>query len=84
MWGTKGSILGPLLFLIYINNMPEAVKSTLFLYIDDSCLVFQRKVVIEIEKQLNRDFINICEWLIDNRLSIHFGEDKTKSILNVK
>ena len=46
-----------------------------------TCLVFQGKDVIEIEKQLNKDFTNICEWFADNRLSIHFGEDKTKSIL---
>ena len=61
--------------------MPQAVKSNLFLYADDSCLIFQGKDVIEIEKQLNEDFTNICEWFVDNRLSIHFGEDKTKSIL---
>ena len=53
----------------------------LFLYADDSCFVFQGKDAIEIEKQLNEDFTNICEWFVDNRLSIHFGEDKTKSIL---
>ena len=53
----------------------------MFPYADDSCLVFQGKNVIEIEKQLNWDFKNICEWFVDNRLSIHFGEDKTKSIL---
>ena len=73
----QGSILGPLLFLIYVNDMPQAVKSNLFLYADDSCLVFQGNDV----KQLNEDFTNICEWFVDNRLSIHFGEDKTKSIL---
>ena len=77
----QGSILGPLLFLIYVNDMPQGVKSNLFLYADDSCLVFQVKNVIETEKQLNGDFTNICEWFVDNRLSIHFGEDKTKSIL---
>ena len=42
---------------------------------------FSGKNVIEIERQLNGDFKNICEWFVDNRLSIHFGEDKTKSIL---
>ena len=31
--------------------------------------------------QLNEDFANICDWFVDNKLSIHFGEDKTKSIL---
>ena len=60
--------------------MPQAVKSNLFLYANGSCLIFQGKDVIEIEKQLNGDFTNICEWFVDNRLSIQFGEDKTKSI----
>ena len=30
---------------------------------------------------MNNDFSNLCEWFLDNKLSIHFGEDKTKSIL---
>ena len=77
----QGSVWGPLLFLIYVNDMPHAVKSNLFLYADDSCLVFQGKDVIEIEKQLKKDFTNISKWFADNRLSIHFGEDKIKSIL---
>ena len=77
----QGSILGPLLFLLYINDMPQSVKCDLFLYADDSCLVFQHKNVKEIEKQLNEDFANLCDWFVENKLSIHFGEDKTKSIL---
>ena len=61
--------------------MPQAVKSNLFLYADDSCLMYQHWDVEEIEKQLNKDFENICDWFIDNKLSIQFGEDKTKSII---
>ena len=68
----QGSILGPLLFLVYFNNMPHAVKSNLFLYADDSCLMYQHRDVEEIEKQLNKDFENICDWFVDNKLSIHF------------
>ena len=79
----QGSILGPLLFLLYINDMPESVSSELFLYADDSCLVFQHKDVKEIEKQLNKDFSDLCDWFVENKLSIHFGDDKTKSILFV-
>ena len=76
-----GSILGPLLFLIYVNDMSQTVKSNLFLHAADSCLAFQGKHVIEIEEQLNEDFTNICERFVDNRVSIHFGEYKSKSIL---
>ena len=61
--------------------MSQTVKCHLFLYADDSCLVCQHKDINEIEKQLNVDFSNICDWFVDNKLSIHFGEDKTKSIL---
>ena len=75
------SILGPLLFLIYVNDTQMAVQCDLFLYADDTCLVFQSKTVEDIEKQLNEDFANICDWFVDNKLSIHFGKDKTNSIL---
>ena len=71
MWGTTRVHSGTLLFLIHLNDMPQAVRSNLFLYADDSCV----ECVIKIEKQLNGDFTNICEWFVDNRLSIHFGED---------
>ena len=73
----QGSILGPLLFLIYVNDMPQAVNSNLFLYADDSCLMFQHKEFKKIEKVLNNDFENIGDWFVDNKSSIHFGEDKT-------
>ena len=79
-----GSILGPLLFLIYVNDMPQAAKSTLFLYWNDLCILYQHKEVDEIEKHLNKDFENICDWFVDNKLSTRFGEDKTKSIIFLK
>ena len=77
----QGSILGPLLFLLYVNDMPQAVNSELLLYADDTCLIYMGKDTKTIEEQLNRDFNSLCEWFIDNKLSIHFGEEKTKSIL---
>ena len=42
---------------------------------------FSGNHVTEIEKQLNGDFTNICKWFVDDRLSIHFGADITKSML---
>ena len=40
------------------------------------------KDINEIEKQLNEDFENICDWLVNKKLSIHFGDDKAKFILS--
>ena len=77
----QGSILGPLLFLLYVNDIKQAVDCDLLLYADDSCLVYQHKDVKEIERNLNKNFSNVCDWFVDNKLSIHFGEDKTKCIL---
>ena len=74
------SILGPLLFLLYVNDMVQAVNCDL-LYADDTGLIFQHKDINIIEQQLNGNFSNIYDWFVDNKLSIHFGEDKTKSIL---
>ena len=41
----------------------------------------QHRDVNKIKKQLNKDFENVSDWFVDNKLSIHFKEDKTKSIL---
>ena len=57
------SILGPLQFLIYVNDIPKTVKSNLLLYADNSCLVFQGKDVIRFEKQLNRDCTNYLQMM---------------------
>ena len=61
--------------------MPQTVKSNLFLYANDSCLIYQHRDIEEIEKQLNKDFENVCYWFVDNNISIHFVEDETKSNL---
>ena len=52
----QGSILGPLLFLLYVNDMKQAVDCDLFLYADDSCLVYQNKDASKIEQNLNKNF----------------------------
>ena len=44
-------------------------------------VVFQHSDTKVIEANLNENFKNLCEWFVDNKLSVHFGEDKTKCIL---
>ena len=73
----QGSILGPLLFLIYVNDMSGAVSNKLLLYADDSAILVADKV--NIETVLQNELEIVSEWLVDNKLSLHLG--KTESIL---
>ena len=51
------------------------------IYAGDKSLVCQHKDISKIENQLNEDFCSICDWFVDNKLSMHFSENKTKLIL---
>ena len=59
------SILGQILFLIYVNDIPQAAKCDLFLHDDYSFLICQHRDSNKIEKQLNEDFPNIYDWFVD-------------------
>ena len=63
--------------------MSQIVKCNLFLYANGACLACQHDDInnINIENQLTEYFCNLCDWFVDNKLSIEFSEDKTKSIL---
>ena len=75
------SILGLQIFLLYVNDMSNSVDCDLLLYADDSCLIFTGPDLKTIEENLNTNFNSLCDWFVENKLSIHFGEDKTKSIV---
>ena len=76
----QGSILGPLLFTIYINDMKQSAPNCdLYLYADDSMLMFSHKDVNVIENTLSKEMDSVYNWLVSNRLSLHMG--KTESIL---
>ena len=75
----QGSILGPLLFSVYVNDMSNSITCDLCLYADDSLLMVSGKNIKEIEHKLTTEMYNISEWLESNKLSLHLG--KTESIL---
>ena len=75
----QGSILGPTLFLCYINDMSVALKCGLALYADDSALIASGPDANLVAAFLSEQLTSRRSWLIDNRLSLHVG--KTESIL---
>ena len=78
----QGFILGQLISLLYVNDRPQSLSNAgSYLYADDTCIFYQHEDVKKIENVLNKEFSPLCQWFIDNKLSFHFGEDKTKSIL---
>ena len=55
----QGSILGPLLFLLYINGILQALSNThTYLYAEDTSFFCQHNDVMEIENVLNKEFAN--------------------------
>jgi hypothetical protein len=76
----QGSILGPILFLIYINDIPSFVKnSTIDLYADDSTLHVSDYNIHNIQLNLQNDLDRIATWCSFNNMSIH--PNKTKCML---
>ena len=76
----QGSILGPLLFLIYINDLPNCLKSTIpCLYADDTQIFTSSHDTAKLADSLNSDLENITDWLTVNKLQSH--PNKTKMMV---
>ena len=76
----QGSILGPLLFLIYIDDLVQALKHcSVIMYADDTTLYVHSKSLQDIQSKLQEDMNSLKEWLCVNKLKLN--TDKTKFML---
>ena len=68
----QGSNLGPLLFLLYINDLPNCLSSSnASMFADDTNISTCGKSVTEIQEHLNHDLENIHQWLLANKLTLN-------------
>ena len=64
--------MGPLLFLLYINDLPNCLTNCVpWMYADDTHLTYAGDNTGDIESRLNHDLENVKKWLIANKLTLN-------------
>lgn len=74
----QGSILGPLLFLLYINDLPSNISSKLILYADDTTAIVKASSDNEMNIKINETLVGLDNWFRFNGLKLN--NDKTQLI----
>ena len=82
-WGVpQGSVLGPLLFLIFINDIPLASSLGTWLFADDTVLVESANNLEALQSKMNEQVGKVQVWLLANKLSVHYVDKSQYMLVN--
>ena len=72
----QGSVLGPLLFLLYINDLPKIINKTSapIIFADDTSILLAHSNLIDFNKNIHILFTTLNKWLRANQLSLNFNK----------
>ena len=79
----QGSVLGPLLFIIYINDMANCCALDSVLYADDAALLLADENIKKLKRAINHELKLLDEWLVSNKLTLNMAKTKYMLISNI-